>query len=82
MAVGPDGNIYIADTGNNCIRRVGTDGKIATVAGQCGTPGFGGDDGPATKALLDHPYGVVVDATGDLIIADSGNNRIRKVIAE
>ena len=82
VAVGPDGSLYIADTDNNCIRRVGPDGLIATVAGQCGQPaGFGGDNGPATAALLNAPFGVAVDPSGNIFIADSSNNRIRKVLA-
>jgi sugar lactone lactonase YvrE len=82
VAVGSDGSLYIADTGNNCVRRVGIDGVIATVAGQCGQKnGFAGDGGPATQALLAQPYGVAIDADGNLIIADSANNRIRKVLA-
>jgi hypothetical protein len=81
VAVGPDGAIYIADTNNHCIRRIGGDGTIATVAGQCGQPaGFGGDGGPATAALLNAPYGVAVDPHGNVFIADSSNNRIRKVV--
>jgi sugar lactone lactonase YvrE len=82
VAVGPDGTVYIADPGNNCIRRVGTDGTIATFAGKCGQPGgFAGDGGPATDALLSQPYGVAVDAQGNVIVADSANNRIRMVVA-
>ena len=82
VAFGPDGSLYIADTGNNCIRRVGPDGIIATVAGKCGEPaGFEGDGGPATEARLNRPYGVAVDGLGNLIIADSANNRIRMVSA-
>jgi hypothetical protein len=81
VAVDGAGVVYVADTGNNCVRRVTTDGTIDTVAGQCGTDGaFGGDGGPAVAARLSQPYGVTIDASGDLIIADSGNNRIRKVI--
>jgi NHL repeat-containing protein len=82
VAVGPDG-VYIADTGNNCVRRVGNDGVITTVAGQCNDiGGFGGDGGPATAALLNRPYGVTVDAQGNLFIADTSNNRVREVAKE
>jgi hypothetical protein len=82
VAVGPDGSVYIADTGNNCVRRVGPEGIIATVAGQCGSLGtFGGDGGAATEARLYRPYGVAVDQQGNVFIADSSNNRIREVIA-
>ena len=63
------GNLYIADTGNNRIRKV-SNGVITTVAGN-GTSGFSGDNGPATSAQLDSPYGVAVDSAGNLYIADT-----------
>jgi sugar lactone lactonase YvrE len=82
IAFAPDGSYYIADTDNNCIRRVGTDGVISTAVGQCGpTSAFSGDGGPATAATLATPFGVSVDSQGNLIVADSGNQRIRKVVA-
>ena len=71
------GNLYIADSGNNRIRKV-SNGVITTVAGN-GTAGFSGDNGPATSAQLNYPQGVAVDSAGNLYIADTGNNRIRKV---
>jgi sugar lactone lactonase YvrE len=77
VAVDAAGNLYIADAGNNRIRRV-SNGVITTVAGS-GTEGYSGDNGPATSAQLDSPYGVAVDAAGNLYIADTYNNRIRKV---
>jgi hypothetical protein len=78
VAVGPDG-IYIADTGNGCVRVVRDDGTIATVAGVCGSPGFAGDDGPATQAQLNKPGGIALDTAGNLYIADTHNQRIRVV---
>jgi sugar lactone lactonase YvrE len=72
------GNIYIADGENNRIRKVDPGGIITTVAGS-GTPGYSGDNGPATAAMLNQPYDVAVDAAGNLYIADASNNRIRKV---
>jgi uncharacterized protein (TIGR03437 family) len=78
VAVDSAGNVYVADTLDNAIRKITTDGVITTVAG-FGTPGFSGDGGPATKAALDHPRGVAVDAAGNIYIADTGNNRVRKV---
>lgn len=78
VAVDSDGNIYIADTDNNCIRKVDTNGIITTIAGN-GTPGYSGDDGPAVDAELDHPSGVAVDSDGNIYIADTENNRIRKI---
>ncbi len=75
------GNLYIADQGNSRIRMVTTgSGIISTVAGT-GTAGYNGDNIPATSAMLDYPYGVAVDSTGNLYIADQGNNRIRMVTA-
>ncbi len=73
------GNLYIADTGNDRVRKIDTSGIITTVAGSSGVGGFGGDGGPATSALLNYPVGVAVDAAGNLFIADSLNSRIRKV---
>ena len=78
LAVDKTGNLYIADSGNHRIRRVGATGTITTVAGS-GERGYGGDGGPATKTPLYHPAGVAVDNTGNLYIADSGNHRIRQV---
>ncbi len=81
VAVDAVGNLYIADEGNNRIRKVNaTTGVITTVAGN-GIGGYSGDGGPATSAQLSYPYGVAIDAAGNLYIADSFNNRIRKVTA-
>jgi hypothetical protein len=79
VAVDNAGNIYIADYGNERIRKVtASTGKISTVAGN-GTVGYGGDGGPATSAKLDSPTGVALDGAGNIYIADLGNHRIRKV---
>jgi uncharacterized protein (TIGR03437 family) len=80
VAVDASGNLFIADPYNNRIRKVSASGIITTVAGN-GTQGFGGDGGPATSASLDTPFGVAVDSSGNLFIADTGNYRIRKVSA-
>ncbi|MEO8052551.1 MAG: hypothetical protein ABI833_19250 [Acidobacteriota bacterium] len=77
VAIDSAGNVYIADTHNNRIRRV-SNGVITTVAGN-GTDGFNGDGGPATNAQLSYPTGIAVDSGGVLYIADSNNGRIRKV---
>jgi len=77
VAVDAAGNLYIADTSNDRIRKV-SNGVITTVVGT-GTLGFAGDNGPATYAELSAPNGVAVDPAGNLYIADTGNNRIRKV---
>jgi uncharacterized protein YjiK len=81
VAVDASGNLYIADTSDNRIRRVTlATGVITTVAGT-GAQSFAGDTGQATAAKLSLPYGVAVDASGNLYIADSSNNRIRLVTA-
>src|SRR3989454_6319326 len=81
LAIDSTGNLFIADTINNRIRQVaaGT-GIITTVAGT-GTPGFGGDGGPAVSAQLTYPSSVAIDAGGNLFIVDTTNSRIRKVTA-
>jgi sugar lactone lactonase YvrE len=78
VAADPAGDVFIADTGNQRIRRVDTNGVITTVAGN-GTNGYSGDGGAATNARFYNPSGVAVDAAGDLFIADTLNHRIRKV---
>ena len=77
IAVDGAGNLFIADTGNDRIRKVGTNGFISTVAGN--DYGYFGDGGLATNALLAFPAGVFVDVSGNLFIADQNNQRIRKV---
>ena len=80
VEVAPNGDIYIADTANGCVRVVrASDGIIATVAGMCGVPGFDGDSGPATEAKLNKPGGIALDADGNLYIADTHNQRVRVV---
>jgi uncharacterized repeat protein (TIGR01451 family) len=76
VAVDAAGNLYVADSQR--VRKVGPGGVVTTVAGN-GTAGYSGDGGPATKAQLFNPAGMVVDAAGNLYIADLGNARIRKV---
>jgi uncharacterized protein (TIGR03437 family) len=78
VAVDSSENVFIADSGNNRIRKVSSTGLITTVAG-VGTAGFSGDGGAAVSAQLSGVQGAAVDASGDLFIADTGNNRIRKV---
>lgn len=78
LALDASGNLYIADTNNSVIRRVGTDNTITTVAGNH-APGYAGDGGQATAAEIDNPSGVALEATGILYIADTGSNRVRKV---
>ena len=78
VAVDGSGNLYIADRNNNRIRKVDSSGNISTVAGT-GTAGFSGDGAAATAAQLQNPQGVALDGSGNLYIADRGNQRIRKV---
>jgi hypothetical protein len=78
VAVDTQGNLFIADSANHRIRKVGPDGIITTAAGN-GTEGFSGDGGPAADARLNRPTGVAVDAQGNLFVADSANHRIRQV---
>jgi hypothetical protein len=92
VAVDSAGNLYIADSHSHRIRKVEPNGSVSVVAGS-GDPifdpiegyyfvgGFSGDGGPATTAQLNFPWGVAVDPAGNINIADSLNNRIRKVIA-
>lgn len=69
------GVLYVADTGNHAIRRIGLDGQVTTLAG--GTRGFA--DGPAAQARFDGPMGVAVDAAGNVYVADTWNDRIRVI---
>jgi sugar lactone lactonase YvrE len=78
VALDTYGNLYIADSGNNRIRKVDSNGIITTVAGN-GSGTYAGDGGAATNASLYGPVGVVFEHFGNLIIAESGNNRIRKM---
>src|SRR5207244_10777426 len=77
IAVDGAGNLFIADRYNNRIRKVTPDGTISTVTG--GRIGLGGDGGAAVSAQINDPRGVAVDRSGNIFIADSGNERIRVV---
>src|SRR5262249_12046010 len=79
-AIDAQGGLYIADAGNGRMRKV-ANGVISTIAGN-GNFGFSGDGGPATSAQLSYPYGVAVDANGNVYIADAENGRVRKVAAD
>lgn len=78
LAIDLSGRLTIADTDNHKIRRINAAGTISTIAGT-GDSGYSGDDGPATTARLNHPEGIAYDIVGDLFIADTENDRIRKV---
>jgi serine/threonine-protein kinase len=77
VAIGPDGAVYIADSGNNLIRRVGTDGVITRVAGT--TRGYEDDDGPALETKLSDVSEVAVDGSGAVYLTDYYGGRIRRV---
>ena len=77
IALDQEGDLYIADAGNHRIRKV-SNGVMVTIAGT-GRLGYGGDGGPARQATLRFPKGVTIDARGIVYIADTGNNRIRRI---
>ena len=83
VALDGAGNLFIADKGNHRIRKVDAAGTISTIAGSGETGiyrgGFSGDGGPATSARLSSPSGVALDGAGDLFIADTGNDLVRKL---
>jgi serine/threonine protein kinase, bacterial len=76
VAVDSTGDLYVADEGNNLIRKISPDGTVSTLAG---TGAKGWDDGPATVASFNRPFGVAVDFYGTVFVADTGNNVIRQV---
>ena len=79
LAVDARGNISVADTYNDRIRMITTDGQVSTIAG-AGTPGYA--DGDRTTAFFDTPSGIAVTTDGSIIVADTGNDRLRKINAE
>jgi len=78
VAISRDGSLFIADTNNHRVRRIDHGGNIVTFAGS-GRAAYGGDGGPATSADLNLPTGLAFDSAGNVYIADSGNNRVRRV---
>jgi sugar lactone lactonase YvrE len=78
LALDGSGNLYISDAENNEIRMVDAEGIITTVAGT-GEAGYSGDGGPAVEAQLQAPAGLAIDPSGELVIADQGNNLVRVV---
>jgi uncharacterized protein (TIGR03437 family) len=78
LAFDGNGNLYIADTQNNRVRMINQAGVTSTIAGT-GTAGFSGDGGAAASAELSYPSAIAVDASGDIFIADAGNNRVRLI---
>jgi len=83
VAVDSHGNIYFADPSNGCIYKKDSSSSIIyRIAGTEGKQGYTGDGGPADKATFLWPYGITLDADGNIYIADSGNHCIRKVDSE
>ncbi len=76
VAVDEQGNVFVADTYNDCIRKISKDGSVSTIAGS-GIAGY--KDGQASEALFDTPCGIAVDKQGNLFVADTGNSAIRKI---
>ena len=76
LAVDGDGNIYVADNGNNAIRKITPAGVVSTIAGSGTT---GNANGTGRSASFNSPFGITVDASGNIYVADSGNNLIRKI---
>ena len=79
LALGPDGNLFVADTGNNRIRKITPEGQVSTVAGD-GTAGY--VDGPVGKAQFNCPIGLAVSEGGDIYVADTYNDVIRMITTE
>lgn len=79
VSPGPDGEVYVADTENSCVRVISAEGIISTYAGICAEPDYTGDGGPANEARLYKPYGVAVDASGNVYVADTYNNVVRVI---
>ncbi len=78
VSVDSGGRIFVADTHNHRLRVIDASGVITTFAGT-GTPGFAGDGGPAAKAQMSSPRGLALDPVGDLLFADAGNQRVRRI---
>ena len=78
VAADTAGNIYIADNGNNRIRKVNAAGIISTIAGT-GAAGYSGDRGQATAARIQAPRGITLDPAGNVVFSDRGNNVVRKI---
>jgi len=79
VAIDRAGNLFFSDTMNHCVRRVDARSNVITTVAGNGTKGYSGDGGPATDATMDEPYGIALDAEGNLFIVDRLNACIRRV---
>jgi sugar lactone lactonase YvrE len=79
VAVDGVGKVYVADTGNHCIRLISPDGQVSTLAG-ANEPGY--VDGQGSEARFNFPSGIAVDADGNLYVADTANHSIRKIMPD
>ena len=83
VAVDSAGAVIVSDQGNHTIRRIAPDGTVSTLAGMAGTAGFANSSGAGSRgALFDHPAGVAVAASGDVIVADRDNHAIRRILPD
>ena len=78
-AVAANGTIYLADTASHCIRAIAPDGRLSTFAGLCGEQGFAGDSGSPAQGRFNGPTSLAVSREGYVYIADTGNNRVRRI---
>ncbi|WP_026777111.1 Ig-like domain-containing protein [Polaribacter sp. Hel_I_88] len=76
IAVDSDNNVYVSDTGNHSIKKITTDGNVITIAGSGSS---GSIDGEGTNAEFNSPGGIAIDFFGNIYVADTGNNKIRKI---
>ncbi|MBO0735920.1 MAG: hypothetical protein J2P48_05045 [Alphaproteobacteria bacterium] len=76
-----DGNLCFSDTFNHCIRRVDARSDIISTIAGCGEAGYSGDGGPATRARFNEPYGIAVDRSGNVYVADRHNHCVRRIDA-
>jgi DNA-binding beta-propeller fold protein YncE len=75
VAAAPDGSVVVADTDNHAIRRIGADGRVTTIAGGL----YGNVDGPGAQARFRYPKGVAVAPDGTIVVADTGNDSVRRI---
>jgi NHL repeat len=75
----PDGNLFFSDTFNHCIRRVDARTDVITTLAGCGEPGYSGDGGPAIHARFNEPYGIAVDKSANVYVADRHNHCVRRI---